>query len=176
AAEFLNKPVRTDVPPWELLLLRRADGQRTLLLAKMHHALGDGVAVTTTLVRLLCTGLNDMRTADPTRPARSAVQTVARGLWHLARSGPAGPSRFTGRSSTARSFAWCDLPATQVRGLARSFGVSSSALLIGLLAEAVHRQRDSSDEVRERDAHLRAMVPKTTRNGRSASTPDTPGN
>nr|WP_228046688.1 wax ester/triacylglycerol synthase domain-containing protein [Saccharopolyspora sp. HNM0983] len=173
-ADFFTEPVRTDRPPWELLVLRESADGRTRLLAKMHHALGDGVAVTSALLRLLCDGPHppELRPAAETRSARERVRGLVSGLLSLAAAGPAPPVPTSGRSSAARSFGFAELPADRVRSAARAHGVSSSVLLVGCVAEALHRMTGSATP----DDLFRVMVPRTARTGRNGPGPDAPGN
>ena len=171
--EFFSAPVPTDRPPWQLRLLHDPGTGRVTVLAKMHHALGDGLAVTNALVRLLCDG--HAPASGPSSGGRSwrqRVPAVLRGLIGLATSAGASSRTWTGRSSAARSFGHLALPAVQVRARARDHGVTSSALLIGLVAEALHR---ASHEQRA-DARFRVMVPRTARTGRNGAGTAAPGN
>lgn len=177
--EFFAAPVRTDRPPWEVLLLRDVQADRTALLAKMHHALGDGLAVTSTLVHLLRDASGNEPTGFPTRPgARGNVLNwkgrsqrlgaIARGLASLAGAGTAPPSGLEGPSTADRRYGWAQLSSAEVRASARAHDVGTSVLLLAVVAEALHRvliERDGA-ECRER---LRVMVPKTTRNAREGS-------
>ncbi|GAB2751660.1 hypothetical protein GCM10027174_28180 [Salinifilum aidingensis] len=175
-SEFLRCPLPAERPPWRLRLLLRHDTGEALLVAKLHHALGDGVAVTSALVRLLAEG--PPGSAGPARSGgrgRSSVAAVARGLASLARSGTAGDCPFTGCSGGQRSAAWFDLPSAQVRARARERGVSTTALVLGLVAEALHRQL-AARGAGGAGATFRVMVPHTARNGRAEVTADTPGN
>ncbi|GAA2353845.1 hypothetical protein GCM10009854_34830 [Saccharopolyspora halophila] len=172
-AEFFADPVRTDRPPWQLLVLHDSITGRAILAAKMHHSLGDGVAVTSNLVHLLC----DEQQPKPAsgkvnRPWYRRVPEVLRGLTGLALSG-AAPSRcWTGTSSPERSFGHLSLPAAQARAIARDHGVTSTGLMLGLVAEALHRTH------RERNpaARFRVMVPRTARTGRGGAGMSEPGN
>ncbi|SFT01976.1 wax ester/triacylglycerol synthase domain-containing protein [Saccharopolyspora flava] len=169
--EFFSTPVRTDRPPWELRLLHDPATGRATLLAKMHHALGDGLAVTGTLLRLLCDG--PQPTSRPARGGRTGqVREVLRGLVGLATTAGAPSRAWTGRSTPARSFGRLALPAVRVRAHARDHGVTSSALLIGLVAEALHRALDEN----RTGALFRVMVPRTARTGRDGAGLETPGN
>ncbi|TDC90263.1 DUF1298 domain-containing protein [Saccharopolyspora aridisoli] len=172
-SEFFSTPVRTDRPPWELRLLHDAATGRVTLLAKMHHSLGDGLAVANALIRLLCDGHHPA--SAPSASGRSWVQQaplVLRGLLGLATSAGAPDPAWTGRSSHARSFGHVTLPAAQVRARARDQGVTSSALLIGLVAEALHRALGEQ----RREARFRVMVPRTARTGRDGAGTAAPGN
>ncbi|MGW1679929.1 wax ester/triacylglycerol synthase domain-containing protein [Saccharopolyspora sp. NPDC002376] len=172
--EFFSTAVRTDRPPWELLLLREADSGQVSLLAKLHHALGDGVAVTSTLLRLLTNDPHPVsapgRGDRPKWHQRAGV--IARGLVRLAGAGlaPAGP--WAGHSTPNRSFDGLELPAAEVRACARRYGVSSTALLLGVVAESLHQALPSPRP----GQRFRVMVPRTARTGRGGVGTDAPGN
>ncbi|PKW17501.1 wax ester/triacylglycerol synthase domain-containing protein [Saccharopolyspora spinosa] len=171
--EFFGTPVRTDLPPWELLLLNDAGTGHASLLAKMHHALGDGVAVTSTLLRLLSDGPHPA--TSPSRadqPWYRRARKVARGLVSLTGAGPAPTSRLAGRSTPNRSYAEVELPAAEVRACARAHGVSSTAFLLGMVAEALHRTLGDTAP----GQRFRVMVPRTARTGRGGAGTGVPGN
>ncbi|GAA0535924.1 hypothetical protein GCM10011581_24500 [Saccharopolyspora subtropica] len=172
--EFFSTPVRTDRQPWELLLLGETATGRTSLLAKMHHALGDGVVVTSTLLRLLSD--SHTPTAVPGRgdgrPWHRRAAEVLRGLVSLAAAGPAPATRLTGRSTAGRSFGRLELPAAAVRARARTHGVSTTALLLALVAEALHRALGATTP----GQRFRVMVPRTARTRRGGVGADAPGN
>ncbi|MGH3941028.1 MAG: wax ester/triacylglycerol synthase domain-containing protein [Pseudonocardiaceae bacterium] len=173
--EFFTTPVPLDRPPWQLLVVADPDSGRTAVLAKLHHALGDGLAITATLIGLLSDRKNPQtqhRTA--TVPGRRA-QTVPgggalRGLVSLASAGLA-PGRRSGPSTPARSYAMAEMSGTKVRSAARAHGVSTTALLLAVVAEAVHRspapEASGADGIHTEN-RLRVMVPQTTRAPRRA--------
>ncbi|RCW46178.1 WS/DGAT/MGAT family acyltransferase [Halopolyspora algeriensis] len=187
--EFFATAVRTDRPPWELLFLHDADDGRTALLIKLHHALGDGVAVTSTMTRLLADPDTTQRTGSPARPRTRArprirqrvqqrarqARTVARGLVSLAGAGPAPVSELDGPSTPERRFGWVELSMTKVHASARTHGVRTSVLLVTLLAEALHRLLDERDGTVPGQS-LRAMVPRTTRSSRTRGDTEASGN
>lgn len=177
--EFFATRVPTDRPPWQLQLLRDAETGRVALLAKMHHALGDGVAVTSTLVRLL---RDDHAQESQAAAARSApapktrrlreiarqAGVVARGLASLASAGTAPSSGFEGPSTLTRRYGWVQLPSAQLRASAREHGVGSSVMLLAVVAEALHR-RLARREGAVPGRRLRIMVPRTTRDARDSA-------
>ena len=179
---FFEAPVRADVPPWELLLLRDPRADRTALLAKMHHALGDGVAVTSALMHLLrdSAGGEPVRFPKPRKTSRPGAgvrvrraASMVRGLASLATAGTAPSSGWEGRSTPGRRYGWLELVSADVRAGAREHGVASSVLLVAVVAEAMHRvlaERGSCPPA------LRVMVPKTTRDARENSPTRAQGN
>lgn len=169
--EFFATPVPLDRPPWQLQVLHDPDTPRTALLAKLHHTLGDGLAVTATLLALLSDTGRIQRaqrgysgSVYPAEPAkcgtvpwgRMAWGRVVRGLASLALAGVAGGG---GVSSSGREYGMVGLPAAAVRACAREHGVGTTALLLTLVGEALHRIDPAGTATRD---HLRAMVPRTT--------------
>ncbi|MBV9141946.1 MAG: DUF1298 domain-containing protein [Pseudonocardiales bacterium] len=172
--EFFTAPVPLEAPPWQLHVVQDGDTGRTMVLAKLHHSLGDGLAVTATLVGLLSdqeqpqvrsqasqhehTSNSGRRTAARWRARAGHARRVLRGLGSLASAGPApagGPLR---ASTPARDYTLVELPAAAVRVSAREHRVGTTALLLALLSEALHRIGGPGTAV---DARLRAMVPRT---------------
>jgi diacylglycerol O-acyltransferase / wax synthase len=182
--EFFGTPVPLEAPPWQLEVVHDTDTARTMLLAKMHHSLGDGLAFTTTLVELLSDQEQPQRrnTAAPSRSGPSPIGhrqaapwragashagRVLRGLVSLATAGPAPAGGAVGPSTPAPpDHAMVKLPATTVRTTAREYGVGTTALLLALLGETLHRTDPAGIAVGDR---LRAMVPYTTQALRRAS-------
>ncbi|MGI9000913.1 MAG: wax ester/triacylglycerol synthase domain-containing protein [Pseudonocardia sp.] len=163
--DFFTTPVPLDRPPWQLEVLHDADSEQTAVLAKLHHALGDGIAVTATLVGLL----SDREDAAGSRPSRRRATPgvrparpgrMLRGLVSLAGAGFAPAASRRAPSGPARRFALADLPAAKVRAAARAHGTSTTALLLAVVGEALHRHgglvADGGDRVR-------VLVPMTTR-------------
>ena len=174
--EFFSTPVPLDVPGWQLEVVYDADTAQTTLLAKMHHSLGDGLAVTATLIGLLIdqevpriqrTQRGYSRLVNPAEPAQRAtwksralhVRRVVRGLVSLASAGPAPAGGPVGRSTAVRDYAMVELPAASVRATARAHGVGTTSLLLALVGEALHRADPVGTAVNDR---LRVMTPRTT--------------
>ncbi|PZS40583.1 MAG: hypothetical protein DLM62_02165 [Pseudonocardiales bacterium] len=182
--EFFGTAVPLDAPPWQLELVCDADTGQTAVLAKMHHSLGDGLAVTATLIGLL-SDHEDPRIApaqpgyarlanppanppaNPTEPAQREtwgsrarhLRRVLRGLASLASAGSSPGGGPVGRSTPVRDYAMVELPAATVRATAREHGVGTAALLLALVGEALHRADPVGTAARDR---LRVMTPRTT--------------
>jgi diacylglycerol O-acyltransferase / wax synthase len=186
--EFFSTPVPLDRPPWQLEVIHDTDTARSALLAKMHHTLGDGLAVTATLIALLSdstpprieraqrgySGLvypaePAQCGATPWRERISRGARVIRGVVSLAKAGTAPPGGPVGPSTAGREYAMVALPAATVRSTARQHGVGTTALLLTLVGEALHRMDPAGTAVRDR---LRAMVPQTTQALRRAGSGD----
>jgi diacylglycerol O-acyltransferase len=164
--EFFATPVPLDRPPWQLQILHDPDTPRTALLAKLHHTLGDGLAVTATLLALLSDTSRVQRAqrdysgsvypAEPAERGKVLWGRVVRGLVSLAAAGVVGGG---GVSGSRREYGLVGLPAAAVRACAREHGVGTTALLLTLVGEALHRIDPAGTAARDR---LRAMVPRTT--------------
>lgn len=164
--EFFTTPVPLDRPPWQLAVVADADTGRSAVLVKMHHCLGDGLAITATLIGLLTDRKNTAaqpRHRDEGRAGGVPGRRVLRGLVSLASAGLAPGRRSGGPSTPAYSYATAELPGTKVRTAARAHGVSTTALLLALVGETVYRT--GLPHAAER---LRVMVPRTTRAQRRA--------
>jgi diacylglycerol O-acyltransferase len=150
---------------WELQAAC-ADSGEAAVLARVHHALGDGLAVTDGLIRLLTdenAGTPAARMAaasDPASGGRSArlrhALTVVRGIASLATAGPAGRSPLVGRSEPAPQRLAVDLDGSAVRRAARAHGVGTTVLVLAALAQTLHEEFDAPPRIR-------TMVPMTTR-------------
>jgi WS/DGAT/MGAT family acyltransferase len=186
--EFFSTPVPLDRPPWQLELVHDTDTARSAVLAKMHHSLGDGLAVTATLLALLSDSeaphirqaqQGYSRLVHHAEPAESDTVSwrervtrgarVIRGLASLATAGAAPAGGPAGRSTAGREYAMVALPAAEVRSTARLHGVGTTPLLLTLVGEALHRIDPAGTAVRDR---LRAMVPRTTQALRRAGSDD----
>jgi UDP-N-acetylglucosamine:LPS N-acetylglucosamine transferase len=179
--QFFATPVPLDRPPWQLELIHDTDANRTALLVKLHHSLGDGLAITATLLALLSdetpriqrAGRGYSRLVDPAEPAQygatpwvTRAGQVMRGLVSLAAAGRAPRGGPVGVSTSAREYAMVALPGAAVRASAREHGVSTTALLLALVGEGLHRINPAATARHDR---LRTMVPRTTHALRRAS-------
>ena len=184
-------PVETG---WEMQVAREPGTGEIAVLVRMHHALGDGLAVADALLRLLAdappsssspplpppagcrprgtatfptSGAPDVvssarrRCAATTRMRRAAL--LARGLVGLARAGAAGPSPLTGPPTVPARRLGVALDGARVRAVARRHGVGTTALLLALVAEALHGLLTERAGEPAAGATVRAMVPMTTR-------------
>jgi WS/DGAT/MGAT family acyltransferase len=180
--EFFATPVPLDRPPWQLQLVHDTDADCSALLAKMHHSLGDGLAVTATLIALLSDEAPRVdqdrrgysRLIHPAEPTDGAaritrIRRVARGLVSLGLAGRAPAGGPVGRSTAGREYAMVALPGAAVRSTARLHNVGTTALLLTLVGEALHRVDPAGTAVRDR---VRAMVPRTTQALRRAGSGD----
>jgi diacylglycerol O-acyltransferase len=167
-AHVVGAPVDPRDIGWRLAVARTGPGEVSVLAAA-HHCLGDGLAVTDALVRLLTdeaagvpTGRRDGSDPAPAdRARRAARRTLARrrlsGITALARAGGARAGALGDRSrggvaSTRLVSRIRD--AAEVRALARALGTSTTVVVVTAVAEALAATGATT---------VRAMVPLTAR-------------
>jgi len=174
---FFATPVDPTTTGWELQIARNPTAGEVAMMVKVHHALGDGLAVTDALVRLLtdepaARSRVDLPAAPtPTQRLRHAA-TVTRGAAALALAGTAGPSPVTGRSTgpAHRRISVC-FDGVRVRAAARAHGVGTTVLMLAVIADALHDRLGPANGT----ASLRTMVPMTTRTSAGVAS-HAPGN
>jgi diacylglycerol O-acyltransferase len=157
---------------WELQVARDRAAGEVAILAKVHHTLGDGLAVTDALIRLLTDEIPPATTGHPRDDPDTApgpvdrlrhAAVVVRGIASLALAGSAGPSPLAGPiAGAAHRRASVCFDGAQVRAAARAHGVGTTVLVLAMVAETLH------SILAERDPHtvpatVRTMVPMTTR-------------
>jgi hypothetical protein len=161
----VGAPVDPRQGGWRLTVVRTGAG-RVSVLASAHHCLGDGLAVTDALVRLLtdeAAGVPVSRrdgqgSAPDDRAARRAmIRRRLTGVAALARAGGAragalGDRSRGGAASTRLVSRVRD--AAEVRALARALGTSTTVVVVTAVAEALAVPGATT---------VRAMVPLTTR-------------
>ncbi len=152
---------------WELAVASEPGTGRVAVLARAHHALGDGLVITDALVALLTDEAAELSagrrgTRSPSSPPQGRrALLLLRGLGHLAAMPPAGRSPLTGpvRGPTHQRMG-VELDGRAVRVAARAHGVGTTALLLAVFADALH---DTFTEAGVPTSRVRAMVPITTR-------------
>lgn len=181
---FFSAPVDPVQAAVEVEFVRGLAGGRSALLVKAHHALGDGFSVIAAMLGLLDAppagrGADATITRGRVPNARTAPErlrhgvAVVRGLWHFARRGAARSTSLNGpMADGSRRWVPIDLPGRDVRRVGRELGVGTADLLVGVVAEALHRLLTARGEPTE-GRRLRTMIPRT---GRSAATRNAPGN
>ncbi|NJC71184.1 DUF1298 domain-containing protein [Planosporangium thailandense] len=172
--EFWSQPLPPDRPPWQIMLVSGLPASRVLLAIKLHHALGDGLSAIGALRRLL----DDRPPArldarprarlDACPPARRGRGgSLARGLIRLARVGRA-PRLPINRPivDARRRVLFTTLASADVTRVAAALGVRASELILGLVAEALHRTVPPEGA----PGTARAIVPVSVRPRRQGST------
>ena len=173
AGELVSRPLDADRPPWQIHLVRRADGG-TALVARFHHSLADGMALASVLLRVTD---QQVATAGPRADDRGGAGTARRRAVTGARALVAmlatvarlvatlgePPTRLRGPLVPRKSLALSaphDLE--DVRRVARSHGVSINDVLLAATAGGLRRH------LGERGgpvADVRILVPVDLRDG-----------
>ncbi len=154
----LGQPLDPGRSPWVVQVLEgHPDG--TILYARLHHVLADGIALTRVLLSLTDAGPD--APVDP-GPAATAVAAAPRpreprpGRAARARAAASAtvrtpavlaklllsrtpPTRLTGQVTPGKAVVWCDpVPLDRVKDLARGTGATVNDVLAAALAGALH--------------------------------------
>lgn len=175
--EFWAAPLPSDRPAWTMLLVHLP--QRSLLAVKVHHCLGDGLSALGILRELVDEdqGVSDPAPASPPAASRQTepgpgsglatqVTQAFRGLWHLARHGPAPRHPMTRRTSASRgshadgppAVVFVPLPAAELRQAARQRSARTFEIVLAIVAETLDRLLRPAGLLAP-GAPLRAFVP-----------------
>ncbi|HEY1574175.1 MAG TPA: WS/DGAT domain-containing protein [Pseudonocardiaceae bacterium] len=168
--EFFSVPLAGTDGAGRARLVHGVDGDRSAIMIKFHHATADGIAVIGALVartrgKSFIEDSAPKTVADrPTARQRlRSARDLATGVWTLARSGRAQQTALNGRiAGPGRHHSRVDLPAAEIRHLARSLGVRTTDLATALVAEALHRVLHAEGS-RTGPDHVRVMMPRSTR-------------
>jgi diacylglycerol O-acyltransferase len=72
-ADFVSRPLDPDRPLWEMLFVEGLRGERNAIVAKLHHAILDGVSGASVLAAFLDLGPRDRQISAPEVPWRPAA-------------------------------------------------------------------------------------------------------
>jgi UDP-N-acetylglucosamine:LPS N-acetylglucosamine transferase len=174
---FFSVPLDGTTGTGRAQLVHGIEGDRSAIMIKFHHATADGIAVIGALVART-RGKDFIAEPPPRAPTdRPTVRQRLDSAWDLvtgvatlARSGRAGHTELNGRvSGPGRHHSTVDLPATEVRSLARKLGVRATDLATALVGEALHRVLHAEGSRTGPDT-LRVMMPRSTRTTRTFRT------
>ncbi|MFW6067770.1 MAG: wax ester/triacylglycerol synthase domain-containing protein [Myxococcota bacterium] len=165
--DLMSSPLDRNRPLWQLHLVEGFQG-RTALITRLHHCMGDGVALVAVLLGMTeeGQGLSPQQVGlqpDPApdglkdRAKAMASQAATLGRILLLPSDP--PSPFKGEMGVRKRAAWSDpLPLERVKAVGKALGAKVNDVLVACLAGALRsyaESRGSWPEGRE----LRALVP-----------------
>ncbi len=164
--EFFSTPLRADrAVSAARLVTGLADGRRALLV-KLHHCLGDGMAVMQALLSDTDDAARLSWAAAPAPPAsrtgvsflRAGMRPIVTGLRALATAGRSPNSPTDGPLPDARrNHVLARLPGRAVRTAARAHEVSVAEFLLAVFAQAWHDAGTGGSE------RFRLMVPWSVR-------------
>jgi diacylglycerol O-acyltransferase / wax synthase len=173
---FWSEPMPADGPAWQLRLVSAGAGDRTLLLLKMHHSLGDGVSALGLMDRLLDASPDDpllerrpspdLRRRTTAREGLRAGGKVATGLASLAVRGFAHRHPMADRpQSVRRTVVQHVVPTDRLRALCRATGAHTHEVVLTLVGETLARSLSGTGLV-DPGRPLRVMVPVAVRRPR----------
>jgi diacylglycerol O-acyltransferase len=177
AGELMGTPLDLEHAPWTLTLVQLGD--RSALLARLHHCLADGIALAGVLLSLVddpgprpaSAAKTTERTARPSRSALAALSetagTAVRTISKVMVGRKDTRSRLRGPASVGRRAAWTsplDLEVSKTS--ARRLGVSVNDVLLAAVAGGL---RDWLLGHGEAAADCRVMVPVDLRRGADVS-------
>ena len=168
--DFFSVPLDGSDGAGRARLVHGVEGNRSAIMIKFHHATADGIAVIGALVGRTrgktFIEAPDARTLADRPTARDrlrGLRELGSGVWTLARAGKARHTALNGRvAGPGRHHSRVELPAAEIRQLARSLGVRTTDLATALVAEALHRVLHAEGSHTGPDT-IRVMMPRSTR-------------
>ena len=186
--ELAATPLDPARPLWQFHLVERYDGDTSALVARIHHCIADGIALTAVMMSLMDGG------APPKRPTRreengllaeggalaglaARALELSGGSLDLARSGVqlAGdaaalalmpddsPTRLKGKPARGKRVGWSEpMPLDAVKAVGRALGASVNDVLLATVAAAIGSWLEAEGEA-TRGKEIRAMVPVNLR-------------
>lgn len=171
-AALVSTPLPMDRPLWSLDLLENPRDGRTVLVARLHHAMADGFALMHVLSSLTDAVPDAPHEAAPEAderprghggPGSPRALDVGRDLVRLATLGNQPTSILRGRLGTQKRAAWsAPIPLEEVKAIGRSVGGTVNDVLMAATAGALARYLRARGED-PRGFDLRAAVPVNLR-------------
>lgn len=167
-SDLMAGPLPKDRPLWQLYLIEGADGG-TVALVRIHHAMGDGVALVGVLLDLTEEGAGLPLPQVGVRPApkpegwRQRIRQVAEQASTVGRllrlpPDPSTPLR-EAPLGTRKRVAWSSpIPMASIKGVARTLGVKVNDVLMGVLAGSLRAHLQAGGRW-EPGLEVRAMMP-----------------
>lgn len=148
-----------DRPLWSVDLVRGRDG--AAIVARIHHAIGDGFALARVLLALADEGEEPVPPHPAHREVSQRLRDVGAALNHLVLAPADPPSALRRPLGTTKRAAWARIGrVADLRARARHAGATLNDVYIAALAGAL---RDELGEDAARVAGLRAFVPVNLR-------------
>lgn len=181
-SRITSAPMDTSRPLWDLYVFEGFEGGRSVLVCRLHHALGDGYALMSLVLTMADEAPEPARgktSGEPTRDRAAprsllrawkrrrelphAANASARSLAHLVLLPHDPESELHGPLSGERLCAWSDAIALErVKGIGRGLGATVNDIMVAALAGALRRYLSARGENVDALA-LRALVPVNLR-------------
>jgi diacylglycerol O-acyltransferase / wax synthase len=155
----LGSPLPRDRPLWSLDLVRGRSG--AVIVARIHHAIGDGFALARVLLSLADEGEERAPPHPAHRDAHVHLREVGAAAQHLILAPPDPPTRLRRPLGRVKRAAWGRIGSVEaLRDRARGMGATLNDLYLAALAGAL---REELGPDAGRVASLRAFVPVNLR-------------
>jgi WS/DGAT/MGAT family acyltransferase len=178
--EIMSQPLGLDRPPWRLHHLVGFDGDKSLLVCRLHHCIADGFALMHVMMSLTDEDPDEEgRTAEPSRAATrgrrlgdaetvsarvvEAASRLSTGLRHLLFMSNEPPSPFRAELTGAKRAAWSrPIPLDRIKAIGHAHGGTVNDVLLAAATGALRRHAISRGHLLS-DAEIRAIVPVALR-------------
>jgi WS/DGAT/MGAT family acyltransferase len=177
-AELATQPLDPSRPLWQFHLIEDLDGDQSAMICRIHHCIGDGIALMSVTLSIADGGqppprrkahehehdwiAGVVRTLGSTDAARIGVQVMqdAAALLLMADD---SPTRLKGTATPGKRVAWGEpLPLDDVKAVSKAYGVSVNDVLLAAVAGAIGDYlRGKGDDPTGQE--IRAMVPVNLR-------------
>jgi diacylglycerol O-acyltransferase / wax synthase len=176
-AELATQPLDPSRPLWQFHLIEDLDGTQSAMICRIHHCIGDGIALISVTLSIADGGKPPTR-----RPAQEHEhQAVTDTLLHsaaalttygaqivqdaaaLALMADDSPTRLKGTATPGKRVAWGEpLALDDVKAVSKAYGVSINDVLLAAVAGAIGSYLQSKgDSIAGQE--IRAMVPVNLR-------------
>jgi diacylglycerol O-acyltransferase / wax synthase len=179
-AELATQPLDPSRPLWQFHLVEDLDGVQSAMICRIHHCIGDGIALMSVTLSIADGGQPPPRrraqrhaqehdwiagvaktfgSADAARVGVQVMQDAAALLLMADDS----PTRLKGTATPGKRVAWCEpLPLDDVKAVSKAYGVSINDVLLAAVAGAIGNYlRSKGDDPTGQE--IRAMVPVNLR-------------
>ena len=180
-AELATQPLDPSRPLWQFHLIEHLDGAQSAMICRIHHCIGDGIALMSVTLSIADGGQPPPRRrwresehawfADTLlKPladlATHGVQTglqIAQDAAALALMADDSPTRLKGKATPGKRVAWCEpLPLDEVKAVSKAYGVSINDVLLASVSGAIGSYLQSKGDDTT-GLEIRAMVPVNLR-------------
>ena len=180
-AELATQPLEPSRPLWQFHLIEDLDGAQSALVCRIHHCIGDGIALISVTLSIADggkpppphragddghDGLAEMLIGSfaglATHGPQAGLQ-IAQDAAVLALMADDAPTRLKGKATPGKRVAWGEpLPLDEVKAVSQAYGVSINDVLLAAAAGAIGSYlRGKGDDTDGQE--IRVMVPVNLR-------------
>lgn len=156
AATILMKPFPEQKPTWELHIIAPITKEYSILLFKLHHALGDGISALYFFHRLL--GLPKQKERETkTEQMDSIASTIPFIFGELLKN--KAPLPFYGKQSQKRKLLLYAAPNNKMQEIKRSYSCTTFSIVLALVSKVLSPYIQTKHHIKP----FRALIPVTMR-------------